>query len=605
MGWRGRLRDASRQGVCAFGIHSRTARQKRLTDVIQNFAFGRMGARGKMSVGFPNVRVLEKADIAEIDSKGDPPFGTCFRRECRLTRRFLRAAGRLDDALLRCRDGCFRAVSPSRIPGIQTPYSPQKRRKRRQNTWQNLHICRTMEAECGRFSATISALVRYIVPKSRHFYTTAQAGKLLGVTDDTIRRWAAEGRIEAETTPGGQMRISVDEIRRVKAEGKLLPRAAPSAPRLRHGSEAARLAEQLETERLRLKLERMQQQREEAERRARLEEQRRRQEQLEAERLAQEQEEAERRAREDYERRQAWLRRAARRFESLSAEARLAALEVFEKRLSAMNPLPEDGYLARLLDAVEEAARTPMRVEAENRRLLQRLLDEYRELAREARYSDLRDEALLRMHEAVRGLDLETPFAVREAAARRALEPVLARYRREKLREELGLQIEAALRRAGATSDELEQARREWQRRCAELIGADETALQAAAAELERSCLAQVEQRRQAEQEAERRQLNAVMETLQRADARMLARTVLSSIVPDVLRRMERDSELEFEGPWDFRDTALAVEARLLGPVTEMLLEGTSPHSDATRTRIARMAEQAVWEVAEGGEDAA
>lgn len=443
-----------------------------------------------------------------------------------------------------------------------------------------------------------------MVPKSRHFYTTAQAGKLLGVTDDTIRRWAAEGRIEAETTPGGQMRISVDEIRRVKAEGKLLPRAAPSAPRLRHGSEAARLAEQLEAEKLRLKLKRVRKQTEEAERRARLEEQRWRQEQMEAERLAQEREEAERRAREDYERRQAWLRRAARRFEALPAEARLAAMQVFEQRLGALDPLPDDAYLSRLLDAVEEAARTPMRVEAENQRLLQRLLAEHQALALEAQYSDLRDEALLRMHEAVRGLDLETPFAVREAAARQALEPVLERYRHEKLREELGAGIESRLRRAGATSDELEQARREWQRRSAERVSVDDVALQAVAAELEGSFLAQVEQRRQAEQEAERRQLNAVMETLQRADARMLARTVLSSIVTDVLKQLERDGELEFEGLWDFRDTALAVEARLLEPVTEMLLEGASPHSDATRTRIVRMAEQAVWDVAEDGEGA-
>lgn len=462
-----------------------------------------------------------------------------------------------------------------------------------------------MEAEYGRFSATLSAFVRYIVPKSRHFYTTSQAGKLLGVTDDTIRRWAAEGRIEAETTPGGQMRISVDEIRRVKAEGQLLPRAAPPAPRLRPGSEAARLAEQLEAERLRLKLERMQQQREEAEKRARLEEQRRRQEQLEAERLAREKEEAERRAQQEWERRQSWLRCAARRFEALPAGHRLAAMQVFEQRLGALDPLPDDAYLSRLLDAVEEAARMPMRVEAENQRLLQRLLDEHRELAREARYSDLRDEALLWMHEAVQRLDVETPLEVREAAARQALEPVLERYRHEKLREELGAGIESRLRRAGATSDELVQARREWQRRSAERVSADDATLQAAAAELERSFLAEVEQRRQAEQEAERRQLNAAMESLQRADARMLARTVLSSIVPEVLRRMERDGELEFEGPWDFRDTARAVEVRLLEPVTEMLLKGASPHSDATRSRIARMAEQAVWEVAEGGGDAA
>lgn len=70
------------------GIHSRTARPKQLTDIIHNFAFGRINLRGGMSAGFPNGRVWEKAAIRAIDSKGDPHQGVHFCRECRLTRRF-------------------------------------------------------------------------------------------------------------------------------------------------------------------------------------------------------------------------------------------------------------------------------------------------------------------------------------------------------------------------------------------------------------------------------------------------------------------------------------------------------------------------------------
>ncbi len=444
------------------------------------------------------------------------------------------------------------------------------------------------------------------MPKLQHFYTTSQAGRLLGVTDDTIRRWTAEGRIEAETTPGGQMRIPVDEIRRVRAEGSLLPRSAPTGPRLRPGSEAARLAEQLETERLRLKLERMQRQREEAETRARLEERRRRQEAEEAERQRREAEEAERRLRIDQERRDLWRRRAARRFEPLPAEARLAALEVFETRLRGLDPLPEDGYLSRLLDAVEEAARLPGRVEAENQRLMQQLLEERRELAREPQHADLRDQALVRMHEALRRMDLEAPLAVREAAARQALEPVLRQYRRRRLLGQLGEEMEQELRRAGATAEELARARAGWQQRGAQLAEAEEPALRAAAGELRQAMRARVAERRQAEREARQREEEQLMESVGQSDCRRLARFLLSAIVPEVLRKLERAGELEFESSADYRDTCEAIQSRLAGRESRMLLEGADPVSTDTRSRIERMVDAEIDEVAEpvDGEDA-
>lgn len=359
------------------------------------------------------------------------------------------------------------------------------------------------------------------------------------------------------------------------------------------------LAEQLEAERLQLKLERLRQQREEAETRARLEEQRRKQELEEAERRQRDQEEAERRARIERERRELWLRRAARRFESLPAEARLAAMQVFEQRLSALDPLPDDGYLARLLDAVEEAARLPARVESENQRLMQRLLEEHRELAREEHYADLRDRALLRMHEALRKLDVETPSGVREAAARQAMEPVVAEYRRRRLYRELGAGIDESLRRAGATTEEREQAQAEWQRRSQQLDDVGEASLRAAALELEQALRARVEERQRAEREKRRQEGARRLESARQADCRRLARLLLSDIVPRVLRRLERDGELEFDSSVDYRETCQAIQTRLEERVTGLLLDGADPVSAATRERIERMVDAEVDEVAE------
>lgn len=441
------------------------------------------------------------------------------------------------------------------------------------------------------------------MPKKTQYFTTSQAAHLLGVSDDTIRRWAAEGRIGYETTPGGQMRIPADEVRRVKTEGKLLPRGAPAASKPRPGSDVARLAEQVEAERLQWRLERMRRQRAQAEAQARLEELRRRQEAEEAERRQREQEEADRRVREEQERRQSWLRRAARRFEPLPPEEKLAALEVFEKRLASLQPLPDDGYLTRLLDAVYEAAQMPVRVEAENQLLAKRLLSEHRELEWAAEHADLRDQAVMRMHEALRQLGVETPLAVREAAARQALAPVLVQLRRRQLCASLASEIDEQLRRGGATAEERGQARQEWECRRAQLPDADEGALRAAATELAEAWLDRIAERRRAEQEMERRERDRVMEFIRESDCRSLARVLLMSAVPEVLKRLERVGELEFEGHADYRATCETIQSRLEERVARLLLGGADPLSADTRAKIEQMVEAELDEVEEPEEE--
>jgi molybdopterin-binding protein len=45
-----------------------------------------------------------------------------------------------------------------------------------------------------------------------------EAAKQLGVSTDTLRRWAEAGRIEVELTPGGQRTVSQADVSRLAAE---------------------------------------------------------------------------------------------------------------------------------------------------------------------------------------------------------------------------------------------------------------------------------------------------------------------------------------------------------------------------------------------------
>ena len=45
-----------------------------------------------------------------------------------------------------------------------------------------------------------------------------EAAKQLGISPDTLRRWAQAGRISVELTPGGQRTISQEEVAQLAAE---------------------------------------------------------------------------------------------------------------------------------------------------------------------------------------------------------------------------------------------------------------------------------------------------------------------------------------------------------------------------------------------------
>jgi excisionase family DNA binding protein len=78
-----------------------------------------------------------------------------------------------------------------------------------------------------RIEATLSMLVERETVKD--WYTTAEAARLLGKAEFTVREWARHGRIRAEKRLSGRgafpaWTISHDEVLRYQREGLLPPR---------------------------------------------------------------------------------------------------------------------------------------------------------------------------------------------------------------------------------------------------------------------------------------------------------------------------------------------------------------------------------------------
>ena len=60
-----------------------------------------------------------------------------------------------------------------------------------------------------------------------------RAAEMLGVTVDTIRRWADEGRLTVVRSDGGQRLVPIAEVTRLRAErrqARSIGRSSPSPP---------------------------------------------------------------------------------------------------------------------------------------------------------------------------------------------------------------------------------------------------------------------------------------------------------------------------------------------------------------------------------------
>src|SRR6267143_1909398 len=55
-------------------------------------------------------------------------------------------------------------------------------------------------------------------PRNGHAMRIGEAAELLGVSTDTLRRWAASGKIRVRRSSGGQRLVGLTELRRLQSE---------------------------------------------------------------------------------------------------------------------------------------------------------------------------------------------------------------------------------------------------------------------------------------------------------------------------------------------------------------------------------------------------
>jgi excisionase family DNA binding protein len=83
----------------------------------------------------------------------------------------------------------------------------------------------TLEERLERIESMLTALMDRQV--SKDWYSTAEVGKILGLSGYTVREWARNGRIRASKRACGRGRskewlVARDEVNRIRNEG-LLP----------------------------------------------------------------------------------------------------------------------------------------------------------------------------------------------------------------------------------------------------------------------------------------------------------------------------------------------------------------------------------------------
>src|SRR5438876_10448240 len=61
-------------------------------------------------------------------------------------------------------------------------------------------------------------------PRNGNAMRIGQAAELLGISTDTLRRWAASGKIRVRRSIGGQRLVGLAELRRLQGKGRGRPK---------------------------------------------------------------------------------------------------------------------------------------------------------------------------------------------------------------------------------------------------------------------------------------------------------------------------------------------------------------------------------------------
>src|SRR3989442_7396856 len=68
---------------------------------------------------------------------------------------------------------------------------------------------------------------RAIQPKNSDYMRVGQAAELLGISTDTLRRWAASGKIRVRRSIGGQRLVGLAELRRLQGKRRARTKQRP------------------------------------------------------------------------------------------------------------------------------------------------------------------------------------------------------------------------------------------------------------------------------------------------------------------------------------------------------------------------------------------
>lgn len=445
------------------------------------------------------------------------------------------------------------------------------------------------------------------------YFTTGQVAEDLGITQDAVRRLCQSGAIKAEPTPGGQFRIPQSERQRLIREGpppmaRPLPGAkgkpptpgtgttppgllAPPSPNLVQGAEQVAL---LDYEVRRLRLERR---RDNELDHIRRREDRLRQEHRQREKAALAQQEA----MEAEQQRVGWLRGweeyALSTLPSCSEpESRLDVHREVRGQFADIDPIPSDAVCRELVRAIVEKATRRERYRKESQDSVRRVMADLPwDIQHRPEYGQVKSEALTLMSDAVARLPLDATLEVKEAAALKAAGPVLLQYHHHQACRALVKSLPSMLPQAN--SDELEAARRTLTAALEQLpVGTPQSKLEQARDQSVLSALEIIKRRF----ESERREQEEREKMQDEKDKRMLAIWTVGFVlseVDDVVKELEKQGELKFDGWNDRSETTKELREKVKAAMVEEVMAKPTMSLEQMRQRVKVLAREKLVEV--------
>lgn len=441
------------------------------------------------------------------------------------------------------------------------------------------------------------------------FYSTGQAARELGVSQDQIRLLCHAKAIKAEFTAGGQYRIAQADVERLKRQGvPPAPRPLPVDPELEPQEGRGRRprgdasdpdirdalrGEEVRVHELSLKAEQLRRQRAlnlEQERLERQQERQQRQklEQSRAEQARRDRERAAARRRQEI---AEWEEYARYRSYWAEADERSAIYQAVRARLESLDPLPAREVCESIVAGILAAARRKLEAQRESERAVAETMEGLPWQLRSG--SDSENERagiLLAVHQALRQLPQGASLHEKRAAAQLAAAPMTARFLHRYLFKEAAGRLLNNL--AGSSQEEQEGAFEAMARAWNELpVGATANQVESAC----RAAIAPFIKRLQQKREQEQRE---AQDGLRRESA---AFTVLLQIgrVEARVKELVDSGDLAVKNRRDLLETAATLKNIIRPELEDWVFQHYGCDRDAVSKEIDRLVDVHLDEVTE------